>query len=349
MSERSGKVQTVRGLVDPGEFGHTQTHEHLLITLLPPEMREQLPPDEPLRLDNLWKVRFYKFDEEHPGLIGNVMKLDSEEDATDEMHLYKASGGTAIVEVTSIGIDRNPEALARISAATDVHVVMGAAYYEQAYHPAETADWEVEQFAEQILRDVVDGADGTGIRSGMIGEIGTGWPLQPQEAKVIAGSARAQRQSGAPVMIHPGRDTQAPIEAMRVLEKAGGNPERTIMAHIDRTLFDLAAMRELAATGCFLEFDLFGWESSYYPVADIDMPNDALRIDHLKRLFDAGYGDRLVIAQDICQKTRLKRYGGESYSHILNNVLPMMERKGLGQAEIQKLCVDNPRSILAFE
>ena len=199
------------------------------------------------------------------------------------------------------------------------------------------------------MGDVLEGADDTQIRSGVIGEIGTGWPVKRQEEKVIVASAQAQQASGAPVMIHPGRDPQAPFETIRILEKAGGNPERTIMAHIDRTLFDTNAMRELAATGCLLEFDLFGWEAAYYPLAEIDMPNDARRLEHLKRLFDAGLGDRLVISQDICLKTRLRRYGGESYSHILQKVLPIMERNGLGQQEIEQLCVLNPRHILAFE
>ena len=122
-----------------------------------------------------------------------------------------------------------------------------------------------------------------------------------------------------------------------------------IMAHIDRTLFSLDAMKELAATGCLIEFDLFGQESSYYPFSPIDMPNDAMRIDYLIGLFDAGYGSQLVIAQDICMKTHLTRYGGESYSHILETVLPMMDRKGLGQDQIRTICVENPQRILAFE
>ena len=349
MSIRSGKVQTVLGMIDPGELGHTQTHEHLLVVLIPPEGRSKLPPEEPIRMETLGKLRMFKADPDELGLISNVAKLDSEADAIDEMQRYRAAGGGTVVDATSIGIGRNPRGLARISQESGVHVVMGAAYYEAAYHPQDTLKLDEAALAERIVRDVVDGVDDTGICAGLIGEIGLGWPVKPAESRVLAAGARAQRETGAPVMIHPGRFPDAPLEAVRAFEKAGGDPTRMIMAHIDRTLFSLDAMKELAATGCMIEFDLFGQESSYYPFAPIDMPNDATRIDYLAGLFDAGYGSQLVIAQDICMKTHLTRYGGESYSHILETVLPMMDRKGLGQDQIRTICVENPQRILAFE
>ena len=93
---------------------------------------------------------------------------------------------------------------------------------------------------------------------------------------------------------------------------------------------------------------LFGQESSFYPIAPIDMPNDATRIAYLRALIDAGFGDRLLVSQDICTKIHLTRYGGESYTHILENVIPMMDRAGFGKEEIQKLCVENPARVLAI-
>jgi phosphotriesterase-related protein len=78
------------------------------------------------------------------------------------------------------------------------------------------------------------------------------------------------------------------------------------------------------------------------------MPNDGTRIDYLSALFEAGFGSRLLISQDICTKIHLTRFGGEGYTHILENVTPMMERKGLGKAEIRMLCVDNPARMLTL-
>jgi phosphotriesterase-related protein len=107
-------------------------------------------------------------------------------------------------------------------------------------------------------------------------------------------------------------------------------------------------MLRLAETGCYLEFDLFGQEASYYPIADIDMPNDATRIDYIMSLIEKGYGDKILLSMDICHKTQLAKYGGEGYNHILDNVLPIMRRKGMSKEDIETITVQNPAKILAF-
>ena len=135
---------------------------------------------------------------------------------------------------------------------------------------------------------------------------------------------------------------------MRVVGEAGGRPERTIVGHLDRTLFSDESLLALAETGCYLEFDLFGQESSWYLHDEIDMPNDATRIDYLRKLIAEGHGERLLVAQDICRKTALRTYGGEGYAHILEDVVPVMRRKGMSEAEIDAIVVDNPARILAL-
>ena len=204
-----------------------------------------------------------------------------------------------------------------------------------------------EQLMEELVADVTRGCDGTAVRAGILGEIGCSAPMTPNERKCLRAAARAQRATGAPLLIHPGRAVPAPLEAMAVVLEAGGDPARTIMSHIDRTLFEPADMLALARTGCYLEFDLFGQESSYYPLSPIDMPNDATRIDHLRRLIAAGFGERLLVAQDICRKTSLCAYGGDGYAHILENVLPVMRRKGMTDEEIEMILVRNPARVLA--
>jgi phosphotriesterase-related protein len=120
------------------------------------------------------------------------------------------------------------------------------------------------------------------------------------------------------------------------------------MCHIDRTLFDLESMVRLAETGCYLEFDLFGQESSFYPLAPIDMPNDATRVDYIRQLADRGYPERILVSQDICAKHRLTRYGGEGYSYLLECVLPLMRQKGLGEETIDKIVKENPARVLTL-
>jgi phosphotriesterase-related protein len=340
MGEQSGKAQTVQGLVEPAELGHVQPHEHLLVNLLPGPFRDA--PGEPIRLETLGHLRRnWTSNPEN-------LRLDSIEDAIDEMRRYRDAGGGTLVEATCSDIGRDPRALLRISQETGVHVVMGSGYYEAVYHPPELETATEEAIADRIARDLLEGVDGSDVRSGIIGEIGLGHPIKPGEEKVLRAAAAAQRETGAAILIHPPRDPDGPREALRIVTEAGGDLERAIVCHIDRTLFDLAPMRELATSGCYLEFDLFGQESSFYPMAPIDMPNDATRIGYLRGLMDAGFGDRLLVSQDICMKVHLTRYGGESYAHILENVIPMMDRAGFGKEEIRKICVENPARVLAF-
>ena len=120
------------------------------------------------------------------------------------------------------------------------------------------------------------------------------------------------------------------------------------MGHLDRTVFDFDLLRSIAASGCYLEWDLFGNEGSYYPLADFDMPSDAQRLDFIKHIVDAGYSDKVVIGQDIAVKHRLVKYGGHGYGHILQNIVPVMRRKGFSEDEIRAITVDNPADVLAL-
>ncbi|GIT58594.1 MAG: hypothetical protein Ct9H300mP19_05420 [Dehalococcoidia bacterium] len=67
------------------------------------------------------------------------------------------------------------------------------------------------------------GVDNTGIRSGIIGEIGCSWPWTDNEKKSVAASVAAQSETGAPLLIHPGRDEKALIEIVKFIQDEGGD------------------------------------------------------------------------------------------------------------------------------
>ena len=342
-----GLVQTVLGPVSPSELGVTTTHEHLYLDFSfmyrPAEdsLSQELE-DAPIALENLGWIRRNYYSNRF-----NLQLMDP--DATvDELRRYRGVGGGAIVEATTIGIGRNPDALARISRESGVHVVMGAGYYVDAVHPEDMDERGLDDLAREIVRDITEGVDGSGVKAGIIGEVGCTWPLTPNERKSLAASAIAQRETGASILIHPGRHPDAPAEILEILSDGGADLTRVIMGHLDRTVFEFEALRSIAASGCYMEWDLFGNEGSYYPLADLDMPSDAQRLDFIKLIADAGYSDRVVIGQDIATKHRLVRYGGHGYGHILESVVPQMRRKGFSEDVIRAITVDNPGRILAF-
>jgi phosphotriesterase-related protein len=327
-----GTVQTVLGPVPPEKLGPTMIHEHLLIdftcTFIPPTgADEEVRAHESITLENIGWVRYNPYKNKD-----NLILLE-EETAIEEASLYKQVGGGTIVDVTTLGIGRDPLGLSRIAQATGLNIVTGAGYYIDAVHPENMDDLEESSIAEQIANEIRVGVDGTDVKAGLIGEIGCSWPLTPNERKVLRASAAAQRETGAAILIHPGRDATAPREILEILGDAGADIGRTIMAHLDRTIADLDTLLDLARSGCYLEYDLFGSECSYYSLADFfDMPNDAQRMDFLERR----------------HKHSLVKYGGHGYGHILENIAPRMEKRGFSEESIRSILVENPARALTI-
>ena len=342
-----GKAQTVLGPVPADKLGISLTHEHLLVdlgsTFSPPDDATSYSfAYQPVTAENLWWVRY-----NYGGNKDNMELLD-EDTAIAEAARFKKSGGQTIVDATSVGIKRDPLGLARIARATGLNVIMGSGYYVHDYQPASIVEKSEDEIVEEIVSDITEGVGNTGIRSGVIGEVGCSWPLDENERKSLRAAARAQRLTGAPLLIHPGRNPQAPLEIMEIVRESGGDPTRTIMSHVDRTIFDNETLDKLAETGCFIEFDLFGSETTFYPFSPIDMPNDGKRLDYFLHLRDEGRIGQVLMAQDICNKHRLTKYGGHGYAHILENVMPIMRRKGFLAEEIEQIMVGNPARALAF-
>jgi phosphotriesterase-related protein len=204
--------------------------------------------------------------------------------------------------------------------------------------------------AGQIIHDVEQGVGDTGIRSGIIGEIGCSWPWHESEKKVLEASVIAQRETGAPLLIHPGRNQRAPIDLLNAVEKWGGNLSRTVMGHIERTVYDRGILNELIGSGAYLNFDLFGHESSFYPLApDSYIPADHERIEMVEYMVSEGKQGSVLLAHDICTKHRLKTYGGHGFDHILTRVVPRMKARGMNEEVIRLILIDNPTRMLTFD
>uniref|UniRef100_A0A5F8AJR2 N-acetyltaurine hydrolase n=1 Tax=Macaca mulatta TaxID=9544 RepID=A0A5F8AJR2_MACMU len=329
MSSLSGKVQTVLGLVEPSKLGRTLTHEHLAMTFdccyCPPPPCQEAIAKEPIMMKNLYWIQKNAYSHKEN------LQLNQETEAIKEELLYfKANGGGALVENTTTGISRDTQTLKRLAEETGVHIISGAGFYVDATHSSETRAMSVEQLTDVLMNEILHGADGTSIKCGVIGEIGCSWPLTESEKKVLQATAHAQAQLGCPVIIHPGRSSRAPFQIIRILQEAGADISKTVMSHLDRTILDKKELLEFAQLGCYLEYDLFGTELLHYQLCpDIDMPDDNKRIRRVRLLVEEGYEDRILVAHDIHTKTRLMKYGGHGYSHILTNVVPKMLLRGV--------------------
>lgn len=336
------RIETVLGPIAPAALGATLMHEHLLCDLTPPARRGQGLPEPEITLETIFDMGY------RPGRYHGNHRLQDVALATREAAAFKADGGGAIVELTTGGIVPDPEGLAAIARGAGIHVVLGAGFYTENFLDAETLALSTEALTEITVGQLTEGAWGTKVRCGLIGEIGCSWPLTPFERRSLQSGARAQIATGAAITIHPGRDRAAPDEILDVLEAEGADLSRVVIGHMDRTLLDDADVVALARRGSIVEYDFFGIEHSNYWLGVVDIPNDWMRIRALRRLFDAGLGDRVVISHDICTRTRLQSLGGHGYGHILRNVVPLMRDRGFSQSEIDLLLLETPRRILTI-
>ncbi|MBM3948079.1 MAG: hypothetical protein FJ312_02335 [SAR202 cluster bacterium] len=349
ISTLTGKVQTVLGPIDAAALGITLGHEHLLIDrskylVVPEEASKRYYVDKPLTMDLLGKH----------GVIGaynmDIFHLLDTGDAIREVLRYKHAGGQSLVDTTSIGIARDPLALARISRATGLNVVMGGSYYVPVSYPPGTDKKTEDQFAQEIIRDVTVGVGDTGIKTGVIGEIGCFYPLSDTTKRIIRGSVQASKATGCPITVHPGLSDRSPAEIINVIVKAGGDPKNVVIGHISSIMKDNRVLKDLAQTGCFIQDDLFAMEDTsieYLDVTDI-MESDVQRIQRIEFLAGNGHLGQLIVGHDVCMPWQYRARGGKGFAHILENIVPRMRKRGFTQKQIDAILIENPKRAFAF-
>jgi phosphotriesterase-related protein len=350
-AELAGKAQTVLGLIDPGLLGITMTHEHILMDLTkgcfvePEAASDRFLAHQPVRMDNLYWIKTH--------WINNIdnMQLMDQDLAIKETLLYARAGGGTIVEVSNIGLSRDPLGLVNISRATGLNIIMGSGYYVGSSHPPELAGMSEEEIAREIVGDITVGVGNTGIRAGIIGEIACSQPLEEGEKKVLCASAIAQQQTGAPISIHPSPNDALVPEIIEILQDAGADLSRTIMCHCDIFGFDPSTIDIVAKAGCYIEIDNFGQPAGVFFLFQervIETPSDAQRVNAIIELVDKGYLGRILISCDHCYKHTYVTYGGYGYAHIIREIVPAMKLKGMTNEQIHAILVENPKRVLTF-
>ncbi|MCL4466815.1 MAG: aryldialkylphosphatase [Chloroflexi bacterium] len=302
------KAMSVLGPVDPALLGFTQPHEHLLC--------------------DLHKVVIHTVD----GL------LNDEALAAEELLFFKRAGGGTLVDVTNRGLGRNPAAVKRISQATGVHLIVGCGWYRGRFYDESIDRTPTNDLAADMVRDVEEGIDGTGIRAGIIGEIGAeGSYLTAAEERVLRAAGRAHRRTGAAVTTHA-VGYPLGVRQLDILAEEGVDPRRVIVGHCDHYLF-LDYQEAILRRGAYVEFDNFGNKIAY---------SDERRIAMLLELLRLGFERQIVLATDVCLRSHLHAYGGHGYDHILTAILPALREKGVSEEQLHLLTVENPARVLAF-
>ncbi len=346
-TDLTGKVQTVLGAVDGKSLGITSCHEHIIWDMSayfvePEAASERALARQPVSMENLYLIR------PRPHInIDNMVQTD-EKTAINEIMHFKLAGGGTLVELSQNGLARDPLALARIARVTGVNIIMGSGYYVDLSHPDDMDDKTEQDIADEIVRDITVGVGDTGVRAGIIGEIGCSLPLTENERKVLRACAIAQRRSGAPINIHPSIDDDTMLENIAILKDSGADLKRTVISHVDGFGYNLSTRLKVLESGCYVEYDGFGQAiyHFFYMGRIANAMSDIQKITDIMQLIGEGYLDQILLAQDLCFKCCLASYGGYGYGHIIRNLIPFMRAKGMTGEQIHTLLVENPRRLL---
>jgi len=309
-------VQTVLGPIDPGDLGFTLPHEHTQIALWHvPDRWDywQLTRDEPLILE--------------------------------ELAAFRGAGGRGLVDLTLPGVGRDPSWLAGIARASSLHVVMGCGWYRGAYYPADALidRRSVDELADELVREATDGVGDTGIRPGIIGEIGTDKPwVSAQEERVHRAAARAARRTGLAITTH---SVLSPVglAQLRIFEDEGADPRRIVVGHAD-SYPHIDHYLAIVERGASVQFDFLGM--SFTPA---ERHGESHIVELLCDLLARGHVERVLLSQDVCHDSQLLRYGGNGYAYVAQRFLPRLREAGVGDAEIETMTVANPRRLLSID
>jgi phosphotriesterase-related protein len=307
------QVQTMRGPVDASRLGRVLMHEHVFI--LSTEIQQNYPED--------W---------------GD--ETQRQDDAVNRLNELKRAGIDTILDPTALGLGRYIPRIKQVADRIDLNIIVATGLYTFDVLPHYFGMREEDVMTGMFVRDIVDGIADTGVRAGVI-KCATDEPgVTPAVEQVLRCCARAHRQTGVPITTHTHAATRRGLEQQRIFKEEGVDLSRVVIGHCGDTE-DIGYLEELIANGSYIGMDRFG--------IDMLLSTEA-RVNTVAELCKRGYADRMVLSHDAA--CYLDWIPGElppptmrhwNYLHISKDVLPMLREKGVTEAQIETMLVDNPR------
>ncbi|WP_200807851.1 phosphotriesterase [Demequina sp. NBRC 110056] len=333
-------VQTVLGPVDPATLGRVMVHEHPL----------SLAPGP-------WTTGGGDVDEHAIALAASALAplLDHGIDVVVDLSPYGVVGRADHGE--------NIELLAEVSRRSGVHIVAGTSVYLEAFSPAWTVDAGLDAMAERMSADLTRGIAGTAVRAGVLGEQATGLgAITPHEDKCLRAAARAHLRTGAAIMTHTTHGTMA-LEQVAILRDEGADLSRVVIGHMDIQP-DIDVLAAVLEMGACLALDTIGKQHWDFFLAPQPTPetdgeygkrgyfrSDLSRARILAELWRRGYGDQILLAQDLTGaevSLNPTTHGQWGYAYLPAVFLPLAMEHGLPPEAADTLLRSTPLRLLTL-
>jgi phosphotriesterase-related protein len=316
------QVNTVKGALNTEQLGVTLMHEHVFV--LSAEIMQNFP--EP------W---------------GDEEKRVA--DAIARLNELKSRGVDTIVDLTVIGLGRYIPRIQRVSSQTGLNIIVATGVYTYndvpMYFHFQGPGTELggpEFMADMFVRDIEEGIAGTGVRAAIL-KCATDQPgVTPGVERVLRAVAQAHRRTGVPISTHTHAHTERGLEQQRIFEEEGVDLSRVVIGHSGDTT-DIAYLEKLIANGSYIGMDRFG--------IDVLLPFED-RVNTVAKMCELGHAGKMVLSHDAaCFNDWLPEAALPSvlpnwhFLHIHNDVIPALKERGVTDAQINTMLVDNPRAI----
>jgi phosphotriesterase-related protein len=298
-------VWTVLGPIAPAAFGSALCHEHVLVDFIGADRvsRDRYDANE-------------AFDVALPYL-----------------RRARELGCRGFVECTPAYLGRDPQLLARLARATDLHILTNTGYYGAAkdqYVPRHAFDESAGQLADRWVKEWEGGIEGTGVRPGFIKTGVDAGPLSAIDRKLVQAAARTHARTGLTIASHTG-DTRAALEQLKVVVSEGIRPDAFIWVHAQNDWAPQSRV-DAARKGAWVEID---------NVSEKTAAECASRVSTLKQ---AGLLHRLLVSHDAGWYRPGEPRGGSfrGFETVYTAFIPALRQAGWSDAEIRQLMVANP-------
>ena len=250
----------------------------------------------------------------------------------EEVRAAAREGIACIVDGGHADMGRRLDFLRRLSQESGLPIVASGGYYIQPFYPPEISEQSEDEIATELVRDAETE------RWGAFGEIGSSEQMTPDERKMLGAVGRAHLQTGIPIFTHTANGSEA-LTQLDILEALGIDPEHIVIGHLG-SLPDprVQVHTAVAARGAFVGFDRL----ARGPGAD------AIQVEMITALIEAGYADNVLLASDFSQAEHLQRNGGAGYAKTVTQFVPLLREAGVDEKAIRTMTIDNPRRFLAF-
>lgn len=343
------QLQTVTGPISAEEMGVTLVHEHLFNDLSsvvdePYYGFSKYLVDQKVRPGLMWGLR------QDPYCCADNLADKPVADVVKEVASFAELGGRTIVDATGTpAIGRNPERLLAVAEKTGLNIVMSTGAYLEKFEADRITARSIDEQAAEIDRDLNVGVGDTGIRAGMIGEIGVSPFFTDGEKASLRAAGLAQTNNPHIALnVHmPGWQRRGDEVLDILLDECGCAPEKVSLAHSDPSGADVEYQHHLLDRGVWLEFDMIGLDITF-PKEGIS-PSVGETVEAVAGLIRAGHVGRLLFSHDLFLKQMWTQNGGNGFAFVPQVFSGLLEAKGIDPEVVRSVLTKNPVEILTGE